>query len=334
MAPWSFNEKFPLSTQFTFRSLTFVAGEDGDLKMLPPGTTPEHPAPAPSSTSGGTCSGLDPFVGLYIRTAKLVRVIPIVTSTLRPFIGASSSSSSTSSPDRDSSSDYLKIGASVCGNSAEDGRLILMVALDGDRARNSSSGYLTIERSEATDAQTPSAGLVRNLNLDFNVVRVQAIIETIQRMVPDGSPLALLAQQGAEAVNLIVVEKSAGVPRGEPFVGRNDRAGHARSEAMSSASPRRHLSEHDARRRITQNRNTREYDRNRNDLRNVIEDRRRIRDRTPSPPPRVLTRDVTPTGRSGFCALARPLREVRWPDMFKACRIDRYDGSNNPEEFI
>jgi hypothetical protein len=29
--------KFSLSTQFTFGSLTFTAGEDGDLKMLPPG---------------------------------------------------------------------------------------------------------------------------------------------------------------------------------------------------------------------------------------------------------------------------------------------------------
>jgi hypothetical protein len=87
-----------------------------------------------------------------------------------------------------------------------------MVAPDGDRTRNSSSGYPTIGRSEATDAQTPSAGLVQNLNPDFNVVREQAIMETIQRMTPDGSPLALLAQQGAEAANLMVAEKLAGVP--------------------------------------------------------------------------------------------------------------------------
>jgi hypothetical protein len=87
MAPWNFDVKFPLDTQFTFGSLTFVAGEDGDLKMLPPVTVPEHPAPAPSSTSDGTCSGLDPFTGLYVRTAKLVRGILIVMSTLRPFIG-------------------------------------------------------------------------------------------------------------------------------------------------------------------------------------------------------------------------------------------------------
>jgi hypothetical protein len=54
--------------------------------------------------------------------------------------------------------------------------------------------------------------LVQNLNPDFNVIRVQAIMETIQRIAPDGSPLALLAQQGVEAANLVVTEKSAGVP--------------------------------------------------------------------------------------------------------------------------
>jgi hypothetical protein len=157
-----------------------------------PGSAPEHPAP--SSASGGACSGSDPFAGLYIRTVKLVWGIPIVTSTLRPFIGASSSSSSALSPGRDSSNDYPKIEVSAYKNSAEDDHLILMVAPEGDRACNSSSGYPTIGRSETTDAQTPSAGLVQNLNPDFNVVRVQAIMETIQRMTPDGSPLALLAQ--------------------------------------------------------------------------------------------------------------------------------------------
>jgi hypothetical protein len=102
-----------------------------------------------------------------------------------------------------------------------------MVAPDGDQARNSSSGYLTIERSKATDAQTPSVGLVWNINPEFNAVRVQAIMKTIQRMAPDGSPFALLAQQGAEAANLMIAEKSAGVPRGEPSVGHNDRASRA-----------------------------------------------------------------------------------------------------------
>jgi hypothetical protein len=164
--------------------------------MLPPGPAPEHPTPAPSSTSGGACLDSDPFAGLYIRTAKLVRGIPIVMSTLRPFVRASSSSSSASSPGLDSSNDYLEIRASACRNSTEDGRLILMVAPDGDQARNSSSGYPTIGRSEATDAQTPSAGLVQNLNPDFNVVRVQAIMETIQHMAPMILPLHFWLSKG------------------------------------------------------------------------------------------------------------------------------------------
>jgi hypothetical protein len=103
-------------------------------------------------------------------------------------------------------------------------------------------------------------------------------------MTPDGSPLALLAQQGAEVANLIVAEKSAGVPRREPSVGHNDRARRAQSEAASSASPNQYLVENDARRCITQNRNAQEYGRNRDDLCNVIEDRRHLWDRTPSPP--------------------------------------------------
>jgi hypothetical protein len=47
-----------------------------------------------------------------------------------------------------------------------------------------------------------------------------------------------------------------------------------------------------------------------------------------------MARDVTPTGRSGFRALAGPLMEVRWPAKFKAGQIDQYDGFSNPEEFI
>jgi hypothetical protein len=161
MTPWTFDMKFPLDTQFTFRSLTFDVGEDGDLKMLPTGSTPEHPTPAPQSTSDSTCSGLDPFAGLYIRTAKLIWGILIMTSTLRPFTGAPSSSSSTSSPNRDSSNDYLEIGANAYENSVEDSRLILMVAPRGDRSHNSSSGYPTIGRLEAFDAQTLALGWFR-----------------------------------------------------------------------------------------------------------------------------------------------------------------------------
>jgi hypothetical protein len=129
--------------------------------------------------------------------------------------------------DQDSSDDYPKIGTSACGKPTEGGHLVLIVALNGDWSHNSSSRYLTIGRLEVSDARTPSVGLIRNLNSDFNVVQVQAIMETIQGMAPDGSPLAALAQQRAEAVNLIVVEKSADVPRREPFAGNNDRVRRA-----------------------------------------------------------------------------------------------------------
>jgi hypothetical protein len=121
-----------------------------------------------------------------------------------------------------------------------------MVAPNGDRSHNSSSRYPTIRRLEASNARTPSIGLVQILNLDFTAVRIQAIMENIQRMALDGSPLAVLAQQGAEAANLVITEKLAGVPQNEPSAGNNDWARRARSEAASSASPNRRLSEHDA----------------------------------------------------------------------------------------
>jgi hypothetical protein len=52
-------------------------------------------------------------------------------------------------------------------------------------------------------------------------------METIQRMAPDGSPLALLAQQGAEAANLVVAEKLASVSRGESSAAHNNQARRA-----------------------------------------------------------------------------------------------------------
>jgi hypothetical protein len=89
------------------------------------------------------------------------------------------------------------------------------------------------------------------LNPDFNAVRVQAIMKIIQRMTLDGSPLALLAQQGAEVANLVIAEKSTGVFRREQSGGHNDRARRVRSEVASSFSPNRRLAGNDARRRIT-----------------------------------------------------------------------------------
>jgi hypothetical protein len=54
----------------------------------------------------------------------------------------------------------------------------------------------------------------------------------------------------------------------------------------------------------------------------LAKDRRRIRDRTSSPPQRFPARGITPIGRSAFCAQAGPFREVRWPDKLKASHID------------
>jgi hypothetical protein len=194
MAPWTFDVKFPLGTKFTFGSLTFVVGEDGDLRMLAPGEVTEHTAP--SSASSGTQADSDFFDGLYIRTAKLVRGIPVVMTILQPCAGASSPSSSALSSDQGLSEDYPEIGVSTYGSSADINRLIFMVAPNEDQPRHSSSGYPTIGRSEASDAWTPSTGLIRNLNPDFNVVRVQAIMETIQRMALDGSPLLFWHSRG------------------------------------------------------------------------------------------------------------------------------------------
>jgi hypothetical protein len=42
MAPWAYDVKFPLGTQFTFGSLSFAAGEDRELRMLPPRPAPER----------------------------------------------------------------------------------------------------------------------------------------------------------------------------------------------------------------------------------------------------------------------------------------------------
>jgi hypothetical protein len=122
-------------------------------------------------------------------------------------------------------------------------------------------------------------------------------------MAPDGSPLAVLAQQGAEAANLIITEMSASIRRREPSVDNNDRARRVRSEAVSSASPNRRLFEHDARRCITLNHAAREYDCEWDDLHNIIEDWRRLRLRTPSPPGWSLAVDVAPVGKSGFRSL-------------------------------
>jgi hypothetical protein len=65
-------------------------------------------------------------------------------------------------------------------------------------------------------------------------------------MAPDGSPLAVLAQQGAETTNLVIAKKSTDIPRREPSVDNDDWARRARSEVAPSASANHRLSEHDA----------------------------------------------------------------------------------------
>jgi hypothetical protein len=60
--------------------------------------------------------------------------------------------------------------------------------------------------------------MVQNLNLNFNAMWFQTIMESIQCMVPEGSPLVALMQEGVEAANLVIAERLADNPRREPFV--------------------------------------------------------------------------------------------------------------------
>jgi hypothetical protein len=179
MASRTFDVKFPCGTQLTFGSLIFVTEGNRELNMLPPGPAPGHLAWMSSSTSGRSYARPDRCARSYIRTAKIIRGILVVTSTLRPLVRASVSSTSASTPDSDSADDYLEIEASAYGEPVQDGRFIYMVVPNGDRTSNTSSRYPTIRRLEVSDARTPSGGLARNLNPDFNTVQVQAIMETI-----------------------------------------------------------------------------------------------------------------------------------------------------------
>jgi hypothetical protein len=131
---------------------------------------PDPCSPMNSSTSNDTCSGLDPCAGLFLHTVEIVQGIPVVTSILQPSAGASSSSSSAASPGHNSADDYPEIGGSTCWKYSKEGRLICMAAPNEDPSCDRSSRYPTIRRSEASDARIPSAGLVRNLNRDFNAV--------------------------------------------------------------------------------------------------------------------------------------------------------------------
>jgi hypothetical protein len=195
--------------------------------------------------------------------------------------------SSRATLDRDSIEDYPEIRGSGYLNPAIETRCISMVGPARVNSQNSSNKYPTIRGSKTCDARTPSNRVIRNLNLDFNILRLQTIMESIQWMVLQDSPLVALAQQGAEAVgHIIAVECSTGNHWGEPSVGNRtaNQAKRARSEAASSASGNRCLADNDARRWITQNHRQQEYGHDLVDLRNIIDDRRRDRARTSSPP--------------------------------------------------
>jgi hypothetical protein len=117
------------------------------------------------------------------------------------------------------------MGGSTYWSYADEGCLIIMVASAGELLHNCSSRYPTIGTSEAFDARTPNDEMIWNLNLDFNAMRLHTIMESIQHMAPEGSPLVTMAHQGAEAANYIIAERSVGNPQGEPSIG--NRSGEA-----------------------------------------------------------------------------------------------------------
>jgi hypothetical protein len=188
MAPCTFNIKISYDTQFTFRSLMFTIGEDKNLELLTKGPAPKHLAPvygqAPyllvsSSTSDGAYSGPNRYVGPYHHATKTTLGLPIRAHIFQPSTGTSSSSTLGAFPYQDSTDHHPEIRGSTYWNSAEEGRLIIMVALTGAPSQNSSSRYPTIGRTEVSDARTPTDRLARNLNPDFNAMRLQTIMESI-----------------------------------------------------------------------------------------------------------------------------------------------------------
>jgi hypothetical protein len=184
------------------------------------------------------------------------RGLPIWKTILQPLVGASSSSSLGETTDRDSAKDYPEIRGSACWNLVIEACRINMVGPARGDSQNSSSKYPTIGGFEASVARTPNNNVVRNLDSNFNTVRLQTIMESIQRMVPPDSPLVALAQQGVEVMgNIIAATPTPENHWSKPSGGNrsHDRAKRACSEAAAAASGNRHLADNDARRQITQN---------------------------------------------------------------------------------
>jgi hypothetical protein len=93
-----------------------------------------------------------------------------------------------------------------------------MVASVGAPSHNSYIRYPTIRRSETFDARTLNDEMIRNLNSDFNGVQLQTIMESIQPMTHEGSPLVALASpllapsaSSVEAVGVGDLEAEDGV---------------------------------------------------------------------------------------------------------------------------
>jgi hypothetical protein len=115
----------------------FATGDDKNFKLLTRSSPPKHHVlvygqalylSASSSTSGGACSGLNSYAGPYHRGTKTTQGIPTGALIFQPSAGTLSSSTSVVSPDQDSTDDCPEIEGSACWNSADEGRLIILVA--------------------------------------------------------------------------------------------------------------------------------------------------------------------------------------------------------------
>jgi hypothetical protein len=198
LAPWVYDEKLPVGTQFLFGTFMFIVREDGNLELevwgLPPrqwvpiyggaSRDPTNPSSTTTSASDDICSGLNPYVGLYVLATMTLQRYLIGVPIFHPSAGTSSSTSSGASTNRDSIKDYLEIVSSIYWNPVVEARCITMVGLSRAPSHNSSTRYPTIRGSKASDARTPSNRVVRNLNSDFNDVQLQTIMESIQCLVP------------------------------------------------------------------------------------------------------------------------------------------------------
>jgi hypothetical protein len=81
--------------------------------------------------------------------------------------------------DQDSADEYPEMGKSTYGDPVEEGRPIVTVAPAEEPSQNSSSRYPTIGISEASDARTLNDRMIQNMNLDFNAICLQTIMESI-----------------------------------------------------------------------------------------------------------------------------------------------------------